>query len=199
MTYDLLTALALYCFASSITPGPNNIMLMTSGVNFGFLRTIPHILGVGIGFVVMLLCVGMGLAGIFQSWPPAQEILRWASALYLLWLAWKIATQPTGLIEAGRAATPMTFLQAAAFQWVNPKVWTMVVGLITLYTPDQSFGSIVSVAVVFASINIPCVSSWALLGQSMSRMLRAPAKLRVFNVVMAVLLVASMYPALFGV
>ena len=182
---------------TSITPGPNNIMLMTSGVNFGFYRTVPHMLGVGIGFVVMVLGVGAGLAGVFQSWPPAQTLLRWVSVAYLLWLAWKIASQPTGQIEAGRAARPMTFLQAAAFQWVNPKAWTMAVTAVTAYAPGGGLSGILLVALVFGAINLPSVGSWTLLGQSLARFLGDPGRLRMFNIVMALLLVASLYPVLF--
>ncbi|MGD1926700.1 MAG: LysE family translocator [Paracoccaceae bacterium] len=194
MTYDLYIALAVFAFVTSITPGPNNIMLMTSGVNFGFYRTIPHMLGVGIGFVVMVLGVGSGLAGMFQSWPVAHDILKIVSTVYLLWLAWRIATQPVRRIEAGSAARPMTFLEAAAFQWVNPKAWAMALTAVTAYSPDRELATILLVAIVFGAINLPAVGSWTLLGEAMSGILRKPARLRAFNITMAVLLVASLWP-----
>jgi len=120
MTPDLLTALAAFAFVSSITPGPNNLMLLASGVNFGFRRTVPHMLGIGIGFTLMVVLVGLGLAGVFTAWPPARPALRIAATGYMLWLAWKIANAAPPE-SAKTSARPLTFLQAAAFQWVNPK------------------------------------------------------------------------------
>ncbi|MCX7646320.1 MAG: LysE family translocator, partial [Rhodobacteraceae bacterium] len=119
MNADLLLALAAFAFVTSITPGPNNIMLMTSGANFGFRRTLPHMAGVALGFVFMAAAVGLGLVRLFDAWPASHTVLKAASVAYLLWLAWKFAhaAPPEGRDEAGR---PMTFLQAAAFQWVNP-------------------------------------------------------------------------------
>jgi len=124
MTYDLIVALAAFAFVTSITPGPNNLMLMASGANFGFRRTIPHMLGVGLGFTVMIVLVGVGLAQIFEAYPEARTALKIISVIYLLYLAWKIANAaaPTSAEEAG---TPITFIQAALFQWVNPKAWSM--------------------------------------------------------------------------
>ncbi|MCA0872940.1 LysE family translocator [Seohaeicola saemankumensis] len=193
MTPDLLAALALFAFVSSITPGPNNLMLMASGANFGFRRTIPHMLGVGLGFVLMVLLVGIGLVQVFDAYPLSHDLLKAVSVVYLLWLAWKIAhaapvTPGTG---GGR---PMTFLQAAAFQWVNPKAWTMALTAIAAYAPGRTLAAIAVVAVVFGAINLPSVSSWTLLGQQMARWLSSRRRLVAFNWTMAVLLVASLYP-----
>ncbi len=195
MTYDLLTALAAYAFVTSVTPGPNNLMLMASGANFGFRRTVPHMLGVGIGFVVMVVLVGLGLAGVFEEYPASHTVLKVVSVAYLLWLAWKIAhaAPPEPGAEAG---TPMTFLQAAAFQWVNPKAWAMALTAVTIYAPDRSLAAILIVGAVFGAINLPSVGSWTVLGQQMSRFLTNPARLRAFNWGMAGLLVASLIPAL---
>ncbi|WP_299138794.1 LysE family translocator [uncultured Tateyamaria sp.] len=196
MTLELLSALAVFAFVSSITPGPNNLMLMASGANFGFRRTIPHMLGVGLGFVFMVLLVGAGLVQVFDAYPVSHTILKGASVLYLLWLAWKIAhAAPSD--ASSNTGTPMTFLQAAAFQWVNPKAWTMALTAVTVYTPDTSVWAIAIVAAVFGAINLPAVSSWTLLGQQMARILTNPARLTAFNWSMAVLLVASLYPVLF--
>lgn len=195
MSYELLTALAGFAFVSSITPGPNNLMLMASGANFGFLRSIPHMLGIGLGFVFMVVLVGIGLAQIFNTYPVAHTILKIASVAYMLYLAWKIANAaPAG--KAAQSGKPMTFLQAAAFQWVNPKAWTMAITSVTVYTADTSLTSILIVAGVFGAINFPCVSSWTVLGQQMARILTNAARLRTFNWTMAVLLVASLYPVL---
>ena len=195
MTYDLFLALALFAFVSSITPGPNNLMLMASGANFGFRRTIPHMLGVALGFVFMVLLVGAGLVQVFDAYPISYTVLKVGSVVYLLYLAWKIAN--AGPAEAGEASgTPMTFLQAAAFQWVNPKAWAMALTAISAYTPDQTLTAILLVGVVFGAVNLPSVSSWTVLGQQMARVLTNPRRLTVFNWTMAVLLVASLYPVL---
>lgn len=195
MTFDLLTALAAFAFVSSITPGPNNLMLMASGANFGFRQTIPHMLGVGIGFAVMIVIVGLGLMQIFDRSPLAHQLLTYVSVAYLLWLAWKIATSemPDTTTRRGR---PMGFFQAALFQWVNPKAWQMALTAITLYAPDRSVWSVALVALVFGLINLPCVSSWTVLGQRMQRVLSNRTRLIAFNITMAVLLVATLVPVL---
>ncbi|GAA6195667.1 LysE family translocator [Pseudophaeobacter sp.] len=195
MTYDLFLALALFAFVSSITPGPNNLMLMASGANFGFRRTIPHMLGVALGFVFMVVLVGAGLVQVFDAFPISYTVLKVASVLYLLYLAWKIAN--AGPAEAsGSGGTPMTFLQAAAFQWVNPKAWAMALTAISVYTPDQTLWAIFLVGAVFGAINLPSVGSWTILGQQMARFLTNPQRLTQFNWLMAALLVASLYPVI---
>lgn len=193
MTYELLTALAAFAFVTSITPGPNNLMLMASGANYGFRRTIPHMLGVGLGFVLMVALVGLGLMGLFDAFPITHTVLKYAGIAYLLWLAWKISN--AGMPQTdGSTGRPMTFLQAAAFQWVNPKAWQMALTAITLYAPERTAWSILMVAAVFGAVNLPSVSSWTVLGQQMTRVLTSPLRLRVFNVIMALLLVASLWP-----
>lgn len=195
MTYDILLALIAFAFVSSITPGPNNLMLMASGANFGFRRSIPHMLGIGLGFTFMVLLVGTGLVQLFDTYPVSYTVLKIASVAYLLFLAWKIANAAPakGHSETG---TPMTFLQAAAFQWVNPKAWAMALTATTAYTPDQTLQAIAVVALVFGAVNLPSVSTWTVLGQQMARFLTNPRRLVVFNWTMATLLVASLYPVL---
>jgi threonine/homoserine/homoserine lactone efflux protein len=195
MTWDIFIALAGFAFVTSITPGPNNLMLMASGANFGFRRTIPHMLGVGIGFVVMAVLVGVGLIGIFEVWPPAHTVLKVLSVAYMLWLAWKIANAAAPK-DAGRAGRPITFLQAAAFQWVNPKAWAMALTAVGVYAPSQTLPAVLAVAFVFGAINLPSVSTWTILGQQMRRVLTSPRRLRAFNLVMAALLIASLWPVL---
>ena len=195
MTQQQLLALVTFAFVTSITPGPNNLMLMASGANFGVRRTVPHMLGVALGFVFMAVLVGAGLAGVFVAVPQLHTALKAASVAYLLYLAWKIATAlPPG--EAGRAGRPMTFMAAAAFQWVNPKAWAMALTAVSVYAPSRGMAGITAVAVVFGIVNLPSVGAWAALGQGMRRVLTNPARMRAFNVVMAVLLVASLYPLL---
>lgn len=196
MTHDLLIALAAFAFVSSITPGPNNLMLMASGANFGFRRTIPHMLGVGLGFVFMVLLVGTGLVQVFDAFPVSHTVLKVVSVTYLMYLAWKIATA-SPMKDGDAKGVPITFLQAAAFQWVNPKAWTMALTAVTVYTPETTLWAIAIVAIVFGVINLPSVSSWTLLGQQMARVLTNPTRLSVFNWTMATLLVASLYPVIF--
>lgn len=197
MTYDALPALTAFAFVSSITPGPNNLMLMVSGANFGFSRSAPHMLGVGIGLTVMIVLVGAGLIQVFDTWPVSHAILKTASVIYLLWLAWKIANASAPK-DANAAARPLSFVQAALFQWVNPKTWTMALTAISIFAPDRSITAIFWVALVFGLINLPSVSTWTLLGGQMWRILSSPTRLRLFNVSMALLLVASLYPVVTG-
>ena len=202
MTDQILLALASFALVTSVTPGPNNLMLLASGANYGFRRSVPHMAGVSGGFCVMVALVGVGLMGLFDAWPPARTVLAVLSVGYMLWLAWKIvgASRPDHAEETSR---PMTFMEAALFQWVNPKGWAMALTAITLYAPARPDGSrelaaIVLVAVVFALVNLPSVSLWAWLGQEMRRVLTNPARLRLFNWTMALLLVLSLYPVVFG-
>ncbi|MCI8212459.1 lysine transporter LysE [Pseudomonas sp. S25] len=196
---DLLLAFALFAFVTSITPGPNNMMLLASGVNFGFSRTVPHMLGISCGFFSLVLAVGLGLGAAFQTYPLLYTILRYVGAAYLLYLAWKIATSGPASDASGAESKPQTFMQAALFQWVNPKAWVMAVGAISTYTPLQGyFTNVVIISAVFALINLPSVGVWAGFGSLLRNALRDPFWLRVFNGVMAVLLVVSLYPMLKG-
>jgi threonine/homoserine/homoserine lactone efflux protein len=193
MTYDVFAGLTLFAIVSSVTPGPNNLMLMASGANFGFRRTLPHMLGIGIGFTLMIILVGLGLIQIFDLYPITHTILKIVSVAYLLWLSWKIANA-SAPGSKGATGTPMTFLQAAAFQWVNPKAWTMALTAISLYAPGKTVVAILWVALVFGIINLPCVSVWTVLGQQMRRFLTNAKRLRAFNWTMAATLVASLLP-----
>ena len=194
LTPELLAALALFAFVSSITPGPNNTMLMASGANFGFRASIPHMMGVSGGFLLLVVAVGLGLGGLFAAYPELHDVLAVAGGLYLLWLAWKIATS-SGLGQGEAGARPQTFLQAAAFQWVNPKAWAMALGAVTAYAPRDGYvANILVVSVIFTAINLPCVASWTGFGVGLRRFLDRPAVLRAFNVGMALLLVLSLLP-----
>lgn len=195
MTYELMIAFSLFAFVSSITPGPNNLMLMASGVNFGVWRTIPHILGISIGFIVMVLLVGVGIFKIFEAFPISYKILKIISVVYLLYLAWKIANAASVNISTD-LAKPMTFLQAAAFQWVNPKAWTMALTAISVYSYERTFSEVLLVAIVFGVINLPSVGLWAVLGQQMARFINNPRWLVIFNRLMAFLLIISIYPVI---
>lgn len=193
MPAETLAALAVFAFVMSITPGPNNLMLMASGANFGLRRTVPHMLGVGIGFVVMTALVGTGLVGLFDRVAGLWAAMQVAGAAYLLWLAWRIA-HAAAPAEGRGTARPLTFLQAAAFQWVNPKAWAMAVSAVALYAPGQATAAVLVVAAVFGAVNLPSVAVWAVAGRGLRRWLDAPVRLRLFNRTMAALLVASMLP-----
>ncbi len=195
MTYDALIALIAFAFVTSVTPGPNNMMLLASGVNFGFRRSVPHMLGISLGHALMVFLVGMGLAGVFEAVPMLHSVLKVVSVAYMLWLAWKIAhsAAPEGRVAGGR---PFGFWQAAAFQWVNPKAWAMALGAVTVYAPDRAAGTMALVALVFCAVNLPSVSVWTLVGQGLRRWLTVPSRLRAFNWTMAGVLVLSLWPVI---
>jgi len=180
-----------YTFVMSITPGPNNVMLTASGANFGFRRTVPHILGVGVGFVVQLLAVCAGLSALFARWPALQSALGWVGAAYLLYLGWRmLGRSDTGAREGRR---PVTFLGAALFQFLNPKAWVMTVTAATLFLP-QDLGLLLRggyMAGIMEGIGLPCMTVWALFGSSLRGWLAAPRAALAFNVAMALALATT--------
>lgn len=196
MQADTLLALFLFAFTTSITPGPNNMMLFASGVNFGFSRTIPHMFGIGAGFLSLLIAVGLGLGALLHSVPMLYIGLKFAGGVYLVWIAWKIGSSRT-LSEGKAGAVPMSFLQAAAFQWINPKAWVMAVTAMATYTSEQTYiTSVFIVGAIFAIVNVPSVSTWAGFGSALRQWLSEPVRLKWFNITMAVLLVLSLWPML---
>ncbi len=195
MTYDVFLALLGFAFVTSVTPGPNNMMLLASGVNFGVRRTIPHMLGISLGHALMVVLVGLGLSGVFHTVPQLMIVLKVSAVAYMLWLAWKIA-HAAAPGTANAASKPFTFVQAAAFQWVNPKAWAMALGAIAAYAPEPSLTTIATVAGAFAAVNLPSISAWTAAGQVLRRWLDDPVRLRIFNWTMAVLLVLSLIPVL---
>ncbi|KVD99476.1 MULTISPECIES: LysE family translocator [Burkholderia] len=194
LTLSALPAGMLFALVTSITPGPNNTMLLASGVNFGFRRTMPHLFGISIGVAILMLCVGFGLGEAFRRVPVLYTVLEAASVAYLLYLAWRIGT--SGEVKAhGAKPRPMTFIEAAAFQWVNPKAWMMVLTAATTVRLSADYGMNAAwMSVVFILIGFPCICLWAAFGQGLRRFLSNPRALRVFNVTMAVLLILSLYP-----
>lgn len=191
MTLDALIALMGFAIATSITPGPNNLMLMASGANFGYRRTIPHMLGISLGHMFMITLVGLGLIGLFEAFPTLHTVMKVLSVAYLLFLAWKTANAAPPS-EGAVGGTPLTFLQAAAFQWVNPKAWFMALSAITVYAPDRTLTAVLLVSLVFACSNFPSINLWTLMGVQVRKWLTSPERLRLFNWTMAGFLVLSL-------
>jgi threonine/homoserine/homoserine lactone efflux protein len=195
MPLDLFLALTVFAVVMSFTPGPNNILLTASGVNFGFARSIPHMLGVEVGFLVLLAACAAGLGLVFAALPSLHIALKFAGGVYMLWLAWKVANARPAGEEGGLLARPMTFLQAAAFQWMNPKAVIASLSAIALYMrPGHEVLDLVIMLVVFGVSTILAVATWAGFGVALRRYLRDPVHARVFNVAMGVLLVVSIAP-----
>lgn len=194
MGAEWLASATAFALSMSATPGPNNTMVAASGANFGFRRTLPHMLGVSIGFPVMLVLVALGAGEILRSWPALQIVLRWVGAAYLLYLAWKIATATPGTGEASRSGRPMTFVQGALFQWVNPKAWVIAAGAVVTYTSGSVWLQSTLLAGIFLLMCLGCLAFWTGVGAGASRILRSQAALQWFNWVMAALLVASLVP-----
>ncbi len=197
LSLPVLASLALFALVASITPGPNNTMLLASGANFGFRASLPHAAGVLVGFLVMVAVCGLGLGGLFRAFPLLHFAVKWGGAVYLLYLAYKIATSRT--IGVGRVgARPMTFLQAVAFQGVNPKAWTMSLGAIATYLPSAYSSADLFVGVlVFGLLNAPCILIWMGCGVALRRLLERPDVLRRFNIGMGCLLALSLVPLAF--
>ena len=191
MPHDMLPALIALAVATLFTPGPNNAMLAASGARFGFWPTTPHMLGVALGFTAMLLIVGLMLGEVFKSSAVLREGLRWGGAALLLWIAWKTASAG-GPAEKTSGGSPMTFLGASAFQWINPKGWSMAVAATTQFiTPERPVATATIVAATFLTFGLASSATWVGLGQAISRWLTTPARLRAFNLVMAGLIVLS--------
>jgi threonine/homoserine/homoserine lactone efflux protein len=195
MSQDLILSLIAFAFVTAMTPGPNNTMLLTSGVNFGFNRTRPHVLGVTIGFTIMILAVGLGIGRIFTAFPPLYSGLRIVSVVYLMWLAWRIATAGTSNPVVTDEARPMTFFEAALFQWVNPKGWMVALSVAANYvSPENLWADLMALSAIFLVVSLISTTSWAFFGTSLRPLLQDPKSVRIFNVAMAVALVASLWP-----
>ncbi len=195
MPLDIFLALVTFAFVMAFTPGPNNIMLAASGVNFGFVRNIPHMAGITVGFVVLMLACGVGLGLVFAAVPTLQLVLKIAGALYMLWLAFKVATAHRTNDEGSGRGRPFTFWQAAAFQWVNPKAVVAVLSGLALYVrPGHQWQDLPIILAVFGLVTAGAVMTWTGFGLALRRLLRDPAHARLFNIAMALLLVASIVP-----
>ncbi|USD23001.1 LysE family translocator [Microbulbifer variabilis] len=191
---ETLLPIALFVFSTSITPGPNNLMIMSSGLNHGASRSLPHLLGIWLGFPAMVIAVGLGLGSVFSQFPVLHEIIRWVGIGYLLYLAWLIAS--TREIDSASDRHPFSFFQAIAFQWVNPKGWIMAIGALAAFTSPNGevWKDILQIALAFIAIGGPCVAVWLFFGIGLKRFLTKPNHLRLFNITMGLLLAASVVP-----
>ena len=198
MTAELFSALVVFAFVAAATPGPNNAMLLASGVNYGFRRTLPHMFGITVGFGVMILLIGFGFGQLFVRLPWLYDVLKVVSIGYMLWLAWQIAISgPVTANEARSDARPLTAFEAAAFQWVNPKAWTSSLGAVSAYTvPAHYTSGMITVAAVFTIISPFVTAAWTAFGVSLRGLLSDPKRMRIFNVTMALALVASLLPVI---
>jgi threonine/homoserine/homoserine lactone efflux protein len=192
---ELIFAITLFAFSSGITPGPNNIMLMTSGVNFGIKPSLPHLAGICLGFPCMVLAIGLGLSTIFQTYPALHLVIKVLGVTYLLYLSWLIANS-SNKIEGKQLSRPFSFIQAAAFQWVNPKGWIMAVGAIATFTlpAEDMTAQVLTIASVFLCVAFPCAIVWLTFGVALKRILKNERQQKIFNITMALLLVASIIP-----
>lgn len=195
MNPDQLLPLIAFTFVMIGTPGPNNLMLMSAGANFGFRRSVPHILGISIGCQVLLLAIALGLGQLLERYTQAALVLKVLGGGFLLYMAVQLARPRPARLDVDRDLKPLSFLQAALFQWVNPKAWLMLVSVIAGFSDPQHFArSVVTIGVIFFVVGIPLISAWNISGVALKGWLQVGTRLHRFNQAMAVLLVASMIP-----
>jgi threonine/homoserine/homoserine lactone efflux protein len=196
MSQSLLLAFVVFAVVMFFTPGPNNIMLLSSGLTYGFRPTLPHIAGITLGFAFMIGAVGVGLGAVFLAYPILQTILKWGGVAYLVYLAAMIAmAEPVKPEEGGRRKGPMTFFGAAMFQWINAKGWVMVISTITAYAAIAAFPWNIAIQVAISLVlGAMSCSAWAMFGSALRPLLSSRRVVRTFNIVMAILLLASLIP-----
>lgn len=192
---ELLLAIFVFASSTSITPGPNNIMIMASGMNFGTRKSLPHYLGICIGFPAMVVLVGLGFGFIFDEYPLIHEIIKIVGIVYLVYLSWLIANSAPKSLDSTETQ-PISFWQAVLFQWVNPKAWIMATGAVAAYTSAASdiYSQVLLIALVFFAVSFPCIGSWLFFGVWLKKLLKDSSNQRVFNICMALLLVMSIIP-----
>ena len=193
-----ILALLGFALVTAFTPGPNNTMVMASGANWGFMRSAPHVLGIGIGFPAMLLAEGFGLGAVFEAFPIVHVVLRYVAFAYLVFLAWKLARSGRPDAAGVRTGKPLTFFQAALFQWVNPKAWVMAVGALALFGEPSAVGAapMLMLALIFVLAGWSSAATWRLFGTAIARFIDTGRRTAIFNGAMAILLVVSMLPSL---
>ena len=197
---EIFIAVFFFAFSTTITPGPNNIMIMSSGVNYGVKSSLPHFLGICFGFPAMVLVVGMGFGSVLEQFPLLHQMIKIAGTLYLLWLAWVIGSQTPKAIEKGDRK-PLTFWQAVLFQWVNGKAWVMATGAVAAFTTvaGSLWLEVLEITAAFLAVAFPCVGVWLVAGAGLRQLLTNHTAQRIFNVSMALLLVFSVLPVVFDI
>ncbi|WP_413699142.1 LysE family translocator [Psychromonas sp. KJ10-10] len=200
MDISLFIAISLFAFVMSVTPGPNNVMLLASGAQFGYRKTLPHIFGIIIGVALLLLSILLGLGFIFELFPTLNDVLKVLGSAYLFWLAWKIATASTQLgsketLNTAITAQPQTIFQVALFQFVNPKAWAMAIGSISSFTlsGEKYIESGLSIMLCFAVMGFIAISLWTYLGVAIARVLTTYKRQKLFNYTMASMTVATLF------
>ena len=197
MTIDLFIGLFIFAGVAAFTPGPNNTIALASGVSFGFKRSLLLIFGLATGFRAMIACIGLGLGKIFETYPQAYVVMKYAGAAYMLWLAWKIATAKLQAEGQETTGAPFTFMQAALFQWINPKAWVMAATALSAYTVATDYRTgMIAVVAIFAVMSFSSCASWALFGVGLRHWLNDPRYFRKINIALALLLVGSLVPML---
>ncbi len=194
---ELYIAILVFAVSTTVTPGPNNIMILSSGVTYGVKRSLPHLMGICIGFPLMIVAVGLGFYSVFESFPIFHELIKIIGLSYLLYLAWKVATASNNSLETkGKSSNPMTFIQAVLFQWINPKAWIIATGAVAAYTSQGSsiLLQVILIATVFFVAAFPCVGIWLFSGSIIQKFMKDVVFQRAFNVIMAALLVISALP-----
>jgi threonine/homoserine/homoserine lactone efflux protein len=190
--WEIYLSIMFFCLVTSITPGPNNIMLMTSGINHGVKKTLPHFFGIIVGFPTMLAAIGLGLGAVFIYYPVTHQVIKVLGATYFLFLAWKIGNS-TNSSASDKLKAPLTFIQALAFQWINPKAWIIAVGAIATFTTMGNFKiQVLAIILCFATVGSVCMAIWMLMGVGLQRLISNQQQLQYFNIFMAVLLVGSL-------
>lgn len=194
---ELYLAIIIFAVSATVTPGPNNIMLMTSGLNYGVKNSIPHFLGICFGFPAMVMMVGLGFSVVFEKYPLFHEVIKVVGVAYLLYLAWLIGSSSSTSLDMENSR-PLTFTQAALFQWVNPKAWVLATGAVSAYTSFSSdiFSQVIIIALAFFIVSFPCVGIWLVFGVGLKKYLHSPKHQKIFNFSMAALLAGSVFPVL---
>lgn len=197
---DIFIAVFFFAFSTTVTPGPNNIMIMSSGVNYGVKASLPHFLGICLGFPAMVLLVGMGFGAVLEQLPSLHQMIKIVGTLYLLWLAWVIGSQTPKAIEKGNR-TPLTFWQAVLFQWVNGKAWVMATGAVAAFTTVAGtlWSEVMAITAAFLAVAFPCVGVWLVAGAGLRQLLTNHTAQRIFNIAMAILLVFSVLPVVYDI
>ncbi len=195
----MIISITSFALASTMTPGPNNIMLLSSGLTFGYKRTIPHALGINFGFPIMVICVGLGVGKLFEVFPFIYTILKVVGISYLLWMAWHIANTKGVPNTENKKDKPLTFLQAALFQWVNPKAWVMAISSTAAFITDHQIASIqvMIISCIYFLCAILSTNSWSLGGVILKRFIQNERLIQIFNITMAILIIGSILPFIF--